>query len=78
MDAEMALQRFLCEAEWTAADGTHVRGRWPLSATDPDAAMDEVMAFYEPHYEDGRGGQFLLVPVDEAEWLALSGVHPNA
>jgi hypothetical protein len=40
--------------------------------------MNEIMALYEAQYEDGQGGQFLLVPVDEAEWLALAGAQPDA
>jgi len=84
MEMDMA-RRFVCEAEWASAEGTHAKGRWPLSATDHDAAMDEMMALYEAKHKDNLIGMddvewiaFVCVTVDEAEWLALSGARSDA
>jgi len=70
-------QRYVCEAIWHGEAGPAATRRWPLTAMDEQAAMEEMLALHDSENEsvDTGGGigscSFMLMRVTDDEWQAL-------
>lgn len=70
-------QRYICELVWHGETTPVATQRWPLTAADEQAAMEEMFALHtsesqKPPTGNGLGSySFMLIQATEEEWQAL-------